>query len=475
MCSLSNVSCVVFYSYPFEASLTGIFRSLELCCCSRVYVISSLRHRDEVSKLCELLNNLIDGIEFIALPIVPDVENTPERISEVMRVLKGLEALKGRACFTASAGSRLEVASYSSLIRRSLTDVIYVSFLWGPWVGTYYPFAPKPIQVTHILHPGIESFRECGEGYLRLSKLSRLLSKYFSRLPRLRYEVLSNQLIINAGISSKCIDHEGINCRCGSLVIKLVFKGEELINYELSDYCSWSEVVKSTEELSKEVNELCINYGLGDLRCSLTTTLINVAGIRLLVIDDYVGTELSGLKGYSLTDAMELINDYLLIDTNVVYGGIHNYLHENPVLARKVVVPLSTYVEMYEHQVHVGNDSYRVVRAELSKLLINELSYFKPVIKEDVVVTPSEVGIATTKDYIAVTSDRRAFNNLYKWLGRKAILTKSEPVAKVKFKVNEWSRRVSYSYYAVTQLRALSKLLRNIMSKHGIYLEVNLR
>ncbi len=472
--NVADVSCVIFYSYPLEASLTSIFRCLEVCCCSRVYVLSSLRRGDEVRDLCSLLNELIDDVEFIPLPIVPDVENSPERISDVINVLRGCDFLRGsKLCFVASAGSRLEVVSLAVLINRSLTDVTYVSFLWGPWVGTYYPFTPKPIQLTHVIHPGIECFMECRELPKWLTKLRKLLSKYGSELPVLRREVLNNQLIINSGLSSKCLSYGGSINSCEGLVIKFRLGSEEVINYELRDYCSWGDVVKATEELSKLVSELCVNYGTNDPKCSLTTTLINASGIRLLIIDDYVGSkELSGWVGYALIDLMRGLSNSVIIDTNVVYAGIHNYLHEDPGIARKLVIPLSTFVEMYEHQVHVGSDIYSNVRAELSKLLINELNYFKPLTKGDVVVTPSEVGIATTKEYIAVTSDRKAFTSLYRWLGREAVLTKSEAVAKVRFRSNEWSRKVSYSYYALTQLKALSKLLKPTMNRFRASLDV---
>ncbi len=463
-------SCIVFYSHPRESSLTAIFRSLEVCCCSRVYVVSSRRRGGEVKELLKVLKRLVPNVEFKALSIIPDVETDPKGISEVIKVLRNEPFIKESTCFIASAGSRLEVASLSTVIRRELTDIIYVSFLWGPWRGTYYPFTPRPTQVAYVLHPGSELFSECSEGFLRLDGLVELLS--MEDVPVLRGEVLKSQLMINRDLSSKCLSTDGELSNCGRLRVAIRFRGRELVSAEVSDYCSWSDVIKLTEVLSSGADDVMSKYGLGSKEYAIVNTLLNVSGTKLLVIRDSIGSDLRSYVGKALIELMRGYEGSLLIDTNVIYAGVHNYLHEEPRLASKLVVPLSTYVEMYDHQVHTDNDPYRVLRAEVSKLLINELSHFKPVVRRDVVVTPSEVGIATTKEYVAVTSDRRAFNNLYKLLGREAVLTESVPVAKVEFLSSEFSRRVAYSYYAIAQLRALGKLVSNSVRRLGIDVEV---
>jgi len=467
-----GVSCIVFYSLPIEASKTAIIRGLEVCCCKKVYVLSTSRHSNEVKELCRLLGRLIGGIEFKALPIIPDVEESPELINEVAVRLKELGLGKEPACFIASAGSRLEVASMALILDRSLTDVIYVSFLWGPWGGTYYPFTPKPIQLVHILHPGIEAFNSCTTK-LNIRNLEDLLNS--STTSRLRKEVLKSQLLMNYELNTKCVAHKNdISCKCPKLMVSISYGGRELISIEISDYCSWDEVIKLCSDLNREVTFLCDSVNQ-DVLCSTLSTILNVSGIRLLTIKECMNVKCVNTEGLALIDFLRDINDVIIIDTNLIYQGIHNYLYEHPMASNIVSIPLSTYVELYEHQVHASHmNLYAEVRAELSKLLLTELSYFKPRTEVRATVRPSEVSIALIPEGVAVTSDRKAYERLYKWLGRRSILTEPTSLSDVRFKSNERSRRVSYAYYSIAQLKALSKLLSNVLRKYRLSIDVRL-
>ncbi len=466
-----GASCVVFYSLPAEASKTAIARSLEICCCDVVYVISTLRHKEEVEALCRTLSKLVRDVEFKSLPVIPDVDRSPELIDEVTGKLENVvRSFGGRAlCFTASAGSRLEVASLSLLLNKELTDVIYISFLWGPWRGSYYPFTPKPVQLAHVLHRGPGTFEACTRE-VNLNALSELLRS--EELPKLRREVLKTQLVINSELRSRCLSHGGLDCP--GVSVKVVYKGRECVSVEAENYCSWKDVVKLCTELSRAVDDLCSSTRDGSL-CNVLSTILNTSGIRLLVVDECVGVDCSEYRNLALADAVGKLNDYVLVDTNVIYQGVHNYLYENPSLANSVLIPLSTYVELYEHQVHVDKSRLRTkVRAELSKLLIEELKYFKLKSEVRATATPSEVGIALIDEGIALTSDGRAYDSLYKWLGRRAVKTKLLSVGEVKFLDSEWGRMVSYGYYALAQLRALSKILGRVLSELGISIQVAL-
>jgi len=467
-----GVSCVVFYSLPVEASKTAIIRGLETCCCEKVYVLSTSRHANQVKELCRLLNRLIRNVEFKALPIIPDVEESPELINEAVIRLKKLGLGREPTCFIASAGSRLEVVSMTLILDRSLTDVIYVSFLWGPWGGTYYPFTPKPIQLAHILHPGIEVFNSCTTR-LNVVGLEELLD--LSVASRLRREVLKSQLIMNYELNTKCLAYEhSISCKCPKLRVSISYGGRELIGIEISDYCSWNEVIRLCNDLNREVTSLCDSVGQ-DTLCSTLSTILNVSGIRLLTVKECMNVKYINGEGMALIDFLRGINDVTIIDTNLIYQGIHNYLYEYPTVSNIVSVPLSTYVELYDHQVHVSQANlYTEVRAELSKLLLDELNHFRPRTEVRATVRPSEVSIALIPEGVAVTSDRRAYERLYKWLGRKSVLTEPRPLSNVRFKSNERSRRVSYAYYSIAQLKALSKLLNSVLRRHRLSIDVKL-
>lgn len=88
-----STSCIVFYSSPIESSKTAIIRGLEVCCCNVVYIVSTMRRADEIRSLCKVLNSLVRNIEFKALPIIPDTNNSPELINEVVVKLKELSLI----------------------------------------------------------------------------------------------------------------------------------------------------------------------------------------------------------------------------------------------------------------------------------------------------------------------------------------------------------------------------------------------
>ena len=117
---------------------------------------------------------------------------------------------------------------------------------------------------------------------------------------------------------------------------------------------------------------------------------------------------------------------------------------------------------------------YIKVRAELSKILFDELKYFR--LKSEVRTTArlSEVGIALINEGIALTSDSRAYDSLYKWLTGKPVKTKLLSINEVKFLTNKWGRRVSYGHNALAQLRTLSKVLSRVLNELDLSIQVAL-
>ncbi len=88
------------------------------------------------------------------------------------------------------------------------------------------------------------------------------------------------------------------------------------------------------------------------------------------------------------------------------------------------------------------------------------------------------MGIALTAStrvgLIPVTADRATYENL---LAREeripaSILAEPAPINEVVFSERELSRRVTYAYYAVAQLKALSKLLARELSEAGASIKV---
>ena len=239
---------LVFYSYPEESSLTAIFRGIEVCKPNKVVIMTSHRRCDDVRTLIDKLRKYYEGesIEFLDYCSIPDVETSLSQIPSVIDRLRPLiKELEDDVYVVASAGSRLELASLSMIIDRSRTEVLYISFLFGPWSGTYYPYTPKPLQIVHEIHP---LGKELIPGpYPRIRSHGELLQQTTS----LRKAVLSTQYTINQLISdSRCIGTtDGIECSCRGMDIRIFSGGVPKLDIHINDYCSYDEVVDKVIEL----------------------------------------------------------------------------------------------------------------------------------------------------------------------------------------------------------------------------------
>jgi len=79
----SNSKCiVVFYSVPREASLSALFRSLELCG-GKAIIVSTARIGDEARGVVEKVRSI--GLDIEAFPIFPDEDTSnPEDIARAV-------------------------------------------------------------------------------------------------------------------------------------------------------------------------------------------------------------------------------------------------------------------------------------------------------------------------------------------------------------------------------------------------------
>ncbi len=211
---------IVFYSYPEEASLTAIFRGYEVCSPSRIVILSSRRRGDELRGLVDRIGGVLRGVELDPRAVVPDVDTSLEEIpriaDEVRRsVLRDEGIRSAEICFVASAGSRLEVASISMVLDRERTRVLYVSFLWGPWKGAFYPYTPKPLEIVHEIHG-------CGTELRQFNAVHEPPLRDVLRASELRRAVLEAQFRFNKDLCcSPCYATiDGVDCRCRGLRIE---------------------------------------------------------------------------------------------------------------------------------------------------------------------------------------------------------------------------------------------------------------
>ena len=500
--------CVLatFLSFPEEASLTALFRGLEVCACRDVLILSTKRREGQARRFAEELNEVLGGlgIRVEALPSIPDVDSSPEDVPGVVTWFRR-DFLRGRVkgsplCLMVSAGSRLEVSVAAISLERGLSNVAYVAFLWGPWRGTHYPYTPKPVEPLAGIHcrhgPTCD---ELGGGGAELS--TRVIEAALKvvpppEAPRLRRATLEAQARLNAELPvarNPCVVTPEVGGRgcpggCGPLSIEVAVSGGRVrLRAEASDYCSWDDVVDAVVDLAKQYVEAMDKGVLGEREDSIVSTILDLTGVRQLRVADVSGSLKGGLSsfvGHALMEALHALPKGWVgvLDTNVLYKGIHvqalDYGVGNP---PKVALPACAVIELYEHVAQVRHErdvKLGRFRAEVAALVADLAKHLTPIMIREADAKPCEVGIALTAStrtgLIPVTADRAACENL---LSREegipaSILAELAPINEVAFSERVASRRVTYAYYAVAQLKALSSILGSALRHLGAGIKV---
>jgi len=463
---------IVFYSYPIEASLTAIFRGLEVCNPRSIVIVSTKRRASEVEELLSILRSMYSDIELYGYSDIPDIETSLEDIPKVIDKVKELLKMLSfdEICFVSSAGSRIEISSLMMVLDRSKSNVLYISFTWGPWKGSFYPYTPKPLEIVHEVH-GFGVLPRIGSDITFVD--TQLIDKM--DISSIRRETLLTQLYLNKHIvETPCYaTRDSVDCSCRSLTISIIYRKTAMVVIDIEDYCSWNNVLKSIDKLTREVDDL--RDRIPDEVYKVLKLLLNVSGIYLPVVRE-CSYGCPDLENTILLDVLRNMNRVGIIDTNIVYQGIHNQLYEYIEEAyRYLEIPLCLYIEMYEHQAHIDKP-YNRIRSTIAQLLIEELKKYNLPIAYQAAYKPCEVGIAlaSKRNSIAITSDRHAYERLLKTMNIDSILTIPKPLTKTRFLHNEKSRRISYAYYAIAQLKALTKILKTRNELQTIDLDIDI-
>ena len=504
---LRDCVLVVFFSFPAEASLTALYRGLEVCGCRDVLILSTKRREAEVRELAERLGGELSGlgVRVVALPSVPDVDSTPEEVPGVVTWFRKnfLKGVVGGAplCLMVSAGSRLEVSVASISLERDSSNVAYVAFLWGPWRGAHYPYTPKPLEPLAGIHcrdsPACDDLRGGGDRLgVRVVHVAERVTPP-PKAPTLRHATLMAQASINAELpvaSNPCVvtpERSGRGCPggCGSLSIEISVEGVPPIRAEGSDYCSWNGVVDAVNVLAEQYLRLREAGKLDRLKDSIISTILDLAGVRQLRVVEVSGGlkgELNRFRGHALMEALHALpNGFMgVLDTCVLYKGIHvqalDYGIGNP---PKVALPACALIELYEHAAqatHGRNPEQGKLKACVAPLLTELAKHLTPVTVREADAKPCEAGIALTASsragLIPVTADRAAYENLLSKEGGipASILAEPAPISEVRFSEREYSRRVTYAYYAIAQLKALSRIMHRVLRDLKVEIKIKI-
>ncbi|MDK6027896.1 hypothetical protein QPL79_00755 [Ignisphaera sp. 4213-co] len=237
-----------------------------------------------------------------------------------------------------------------------------------------------------------------------------------------------------------------VEITCRKLEVSIKINRIPKVIAKANDYCDYSEVVNLVNELGFRVaSELSERDDIG----KAVNLLMKFSSVLLPVVEDCT-FNCSEYRAALLTDFISSINEKVFVDTNIVYTSLHTLLYES---RRNVVIPLCSYVELLKHKAH-GETPYERLRSVLAGLAIEELRNLGLEIDEKVFQQPCEVGLALT-NRVAVTCDRKAYNEIFKALNMRAVLVVPKPLKEVRFLYRGDVRRIAYAYHALAQLKML--------------------
>ncbi|MEM2863206.1 MAG: hypothetical protein QXW20_06850 [Ignisphaera sp.] len=459
---------ITFYSEPIEAFLTSVFRILDVFDCNSIAIFTSEGRVDEAKRIIDLVRSYLpNGIDLHIYPDFPlpsNLNSFDDLVNKIYRKLSNVLS-KGVAILAVYTGSRIEVSATVLAVSRARenTVLVYTPFFWGPWSSLFYPFTPKPLEPLVILHPDAESVKnlvkQSNKQYIlnRLSnlgnKVSELLSNIGKQLSILRKRTSYEQYKMNLHYTYSTMLYP-VDVMCSKIRVSIHVDGIEKLSAEARDYCSAEDVVETVDRLGKGFIELRERGSIDSDRLKALDLLFKFSSILALAVEE-CSYGCSNNKDLLFIDALRTIgcSESILVDTNVLYTSLHTQLYEYRV--EKIKVPLCAYVELLKHRTHY-RENYEKLRSEIALLVLDEVKTIGIPLDSNVFQQPCEVGIALARDAIAVTADRHAYTDLFKHLNVKAILVSPKPIKSIRFMYREDMRKISYAYYALAQLKALT-------------------
>lgn len=213
-------------------------------------------------------------------------------------------------------------------------DIIHVDFYWGPWSGLIYPFVPRFIEPILLINPVHGPM----QGPRSLHVEDSVLGDYLGRLPPLRRSIALLAYRLNE--LAYRVQDEVKKCGVG---ITLSTGGWRIVVNDVCDMAEWVGAIGEAEKLLDE--RLASLAGL----CALFVEADNIT--RLTHIDEPV-----------------------VIDTNLVYYGVHTDTHEGA----KVVLPYCAQAELlirYAEALKPGKRDIKSLLDRLVGLALEELRY----------------------------------------------------------------------------------------------------
>ncbi|NPA04865.1 MAG: hypothetical protein GXO09_02055 [Crenarchaeota archaeon] len=324
-----------------EAAVSSITRIYEETGAKRFEVLYTTRAGPQTVRI--LTRIFHDTPLRIEPRLVPEEPGDAER--EIRRLIEKLSREGTVQVYVVpTPGSRRLAAAVSMAGYREDACVLHIDFYWGPWTGLPFPLVPRVFEPLYILHcnhaPTPVSDRE--EARKVINKVAAAMMDRIHSKAALRRMVAEQVKNTNASQAVKPVvrrTYTGaeVETDCGGLRIEfrasLHGQGGEQVNIEaiVNNWCSEEEWVKAARKILDTV-EASRGTRLG----GLLTGLARLSGLYRIVFYDRDGMEKD----------MENIEDEVIIDTNLVYWGIHNDCTDS--LRRlRPVIPYAVQAELY--------------------------------------------------------------------------------------------------------------------------------
>lgn len=214
------------------------------------------------------------------------------------------------------------VAAALALASRGDVEVVHIDFYWGLWTGLPYPLVPRVLEPLYILHP--VAYRYRGPTHIDSRVLRRVGKEFLGVLPPIRRGVAELALNMNMGTVGTHVVLDGDKLLCDPVRIVITLKiGGEVKNVVIDNWCSVEKWFSAVDRVRHMLADLCSKANLD----TLCQHLVRASGLDRVVLDDR--------PAHSYRESV-------VVDTNLVYWGIHNDCWEGT----KIVIPYAVQAEI---------------------------------------------------------------------------------------------------------------------------------
>ncbi|WP_153801423.1 hypothetical protein [Hyperthermus butylicus] len=263
-------------------------------------------------------------------------------VNAIRRLVAGLRGKCGFLVVSPSPASR-RLATAVGLAARGLPEpqgvaIVLLDFLWGPWSGLPYPYVPRAVEPLLVLPPtGREALSEPRKPAMARGDLVSRGCKDpgLGGLPPLRCRVAELARRLNAATvgAHVYIEHERVWIRCNCRAAIKLSLNNTVHRINLGDPCSheaWCSAAARLAELVEHVLPQLYQSRHGGRHSleGLAQQLALFTGLRRIEPCNPSGEELGSAR--------------TIVDTSLVYAGIHNYAYTGA----RILLPYCAIVEV---------------------------------------------------------------------------------------------------------------------------------